>query len=300
MSDTWNEDTEDTDGDRLVETPDSLRDEDPETPARRPRRRCRGPAARRREVRHDARRGRAGRVAGPAAGRGGPRRRRARPGRRRRRRRPGALRRRTATRPTTPSWPTRTATRTRPTTSSATTASAGWWRRTRARTATRRRTRWPATSAATAVTSPPRRPRCTSTPDAESDRASRRRPPWRPQLRLRTSPSMRHPLAAAADLEGHGRLLPADTAGSMSTWLACFGPARFTVPIRLPSSRTAPCRTLRQVAGDDADPLEPRPGPGQRRALASWSWVGVAEVAVLAGAGGPAGRRAEAAVVERA
>ena len=32
MSDTWNEDTEDTDGDRLVETPDSLRDEDPETP----------------------------------------------------------------------------------------------------------------------------------------------------------------------------------------------------------------------------------------------------------------------------
>src|SRR6478735_7792733 len=33
MSDTWNEDTEDTDGDRLVETPDSLRDEDPETPS---------------------------------------------------------------------------------------------------------------------------------------------------------------------------------------------------------------------------------------------------------------------------
>src|SRR4026207_2575664 len=32
MSDTWNEDTEDTDGDRLVETPDSLRDEDSETP----------------------------------------------------------------------------------------------------------------------------------------------------------------------------------------------------------------------------------------------------------------------------
>ncbi len=35
MSDTWNDDarTEDTDGDRLVETPESLRDEDPETPA---------------------------------------------------------------------------------------------------------------------------------------------------------------------------------------------------------------------------------------------------------------------------
>jgi hypothetical protein len=38
MSDTWNEntaateDTEDTDGERMVETPDSLRDEDPETP----------------------------------------------------------------------------------------------------------------------------------------------------------------------------------------------------------------------------------------------------------------------------
>jgi hypothetical protein len=32
MSDSWNEDTEQTDGDRLVETPDSLRDEDPETP----------------------------------------------------------------------------------------------------------------------------------------------------------------------------------------------------------------------------------------------------------------------------
>ena len=35
MSDSWNEDTEaieDTDGERMVETPDSLRDEDPETP----------------------------------------------------------------------------------------------------------------------------------------------------------------------------------------------------------------------------------------------------------------------------
>lgn len=33
MGDTWNVNTEDTDGDRLVETPESLRDEDPETPA---------------------------------------------------------------------------------------------------------------------------------------------------------------------------------------------------------------------------------------------------------------------------